>query len=122
MFEEDLCSKEFLLSEDHESLYALWTARVCSHKRFYSKLLSSKLTRFDIGHLAELMQLEVDESDPGVLPKLLIQSQHLEKRLSALNPGFNGAMAGNLQKLKESIGLNDIDFLLLGFFCFAQVS
>ncbi|WP_178863504.1 AAA family ATPase [Thiomicrorhabdus cannonii] len=116
MFEADLCSNEFLLSDDHESLYALWTARMCGYKHFYSKLLSSKLRRIAPSDLAEIMQLEIDESDPAVLTKLMIQAQKLEQKLSILNPGFNGVIAINLKKLKSTLGLSKMDALLLGFF------
>ncbi|MBE0471400.1 MAG: AAA family ATPase [Methyloprofundus sp.] len=118
----DLTSDDLLQSPNHESLYAIWAARLFSRPIFFRRM-TKKRHRFgaiDLNILANIFGLEqsddIEESDEQRFIYFK-HAQALKVKLEPLNPGFNGLLNTNLDQLANLIGLSQLDKTLLGFFC-----
>lgn len=118
----DLTSAALLQSPNHESLYAIWAARLFSNPIFFRRM-TKKRHRFgaiDLNILANIFGLEQSEDLEESDEQRFIYFKHaqeLKAKLEPLKPGFNGLLNTNLDQLANLIGLSHLDKTLLGFFC-----
>lgn len=121
----DFNAPELLESDKHESLIALWSARIYLDSQ-YHKNAYGRAARFglpDVKDLSRLLGIQLntyEEDSRAYIPVFTARANQIDIELSTHlfeTMGFNGLLGKNLRELKTMLGLPDTDYYLLGFFC-----
>ena len=135
-FEGDAVCTDFkhpdrLQSSEHDSLLALWSARIFLHPLYIRQTYGRK-SRFgqpDLSLLSENLGITLPNvEDEDSSPYLPIFTSRAQQLIAELGPhlfkslGFNGVLADNLRNLQRLLNLSEMDIRILGFLCLLNYS